>query len=614
MTTKKWTVFPSRLNEWTQPFDAFQIAQLIIRGDVDLTDKVRAMDGQTVSRVELLPEIMAKLAHLKLREITVHHPSYQVMHTPLRAAGTLKVSSITLSSPPSEDKLIHPTTTSQQQKPTGWNFHGSLTDGSLKRASETDDLANQFDQLIRREFPGRSQQSLDVASRAEGGDDVAAEKMPDEELSEVGSTIEPTALPDPNVVISSGLEPGLAKNGVVPAHAPVPSHGANQNAERDLAETAASASSSRPDSSSQSNRWTGSSLRAIDPTQFLKELDTLEHNRRRRRDAGDKKQSSPPYLLTQWADIDVDPRIDKKTGAIADPHMPELQKLAAHEAWGFVGSRDSLAILRSYLRLTFYRVFCEQKISFTSDHACFDTGLVDDAHRPIYAVFVRNNDRKALRRYKFKGFCVTGEGVLGKWFMAKFTSDMQPPAAFYFPRPNDLIIRPGVKITLQASHFIDKGISVGRFPLRYLLSILPPGVEMPGTDTPTNGWLQKYVESLNRHRTFKENFVDRLQGLANSALRRARGNLNVAVPNYFPTRDRTTLMLPIALLGNAEPDIALIISPVHEGDVDWFANTVYTLGMAYSAARVISKPSADWLRIEKIKPVAEEDMMGEDDG
>jgi hypothetical protein len=57
----------------------------------------------------------------------------------------------------------------------------------------------------------------------------------------------------------------------------------------------------------------------------------------------------------------------------------------------------------------------------------------------------------------------------------------------------------------------------------------------------------------------------------------------------------------------------LTISPVHEGDVDWYGTTVYTLDMAYSAARVVSKPAGDWLRIDKIKPPAEDIVMDEED-
>ena len=349
---------------------------------------------------------------------------------------------------------------------------------------------------------------------------------------------------------------------------------------------------------------------------FIAELDELERQRRLDRDARIKRDTAPGSLLTSWAAIRVYRYRDKQTKELTDPHIPALAKLAIKEPWCFDGENDQYSILRDYLRTTFYRLACEEKIAFIQDHACFNTGLVDDAYRPIYAVFNRNH-KEGSRPYRIRGFCVTGEEDLGKWFMRKFPRNLRPPAASYISKLKHVIVKPDVEIILQESHVIDDGIIEGRYPLDFLLSNLPPGVQAPASRKPTNAWFEKYVEALSTHRKSKVLFASRLNGAKDIALQRVGWNYKTVIPNYFPTRDEMSILLPLALLDDTKPDIALVISPVNDGEFDWYVVTVYSLDMAYSSARVISKPLSDWLLVEKIAPSAPEEGEihdGEEEG
>jgi len=343
--------------------------------------------------------------------------------------------------------------------------------------------------------------------------------------------------------------------------------------------------------------------RTVSPeeAQFYADLDRLEAKRIRERDAGENKNTTPGSLLTSWASIALWPTEDRKTKEIRECVLASLKEKAIDEVWSFPTEDDKFSILRSYLRITFYRLFRQKKIAFSGNRACFNTGLLDSFYQPIYAVFKKNTN-EGSRPFRFEGFCITGEDKLGKWFMRKFPRQERPPAASYLSEFKHVVVKPHVEITFQWSHIIHDGVRRGRFPLAFLLRNAPRQMREPALEQSIHPWLAEYANVLMSDRNALGEFGRVVQMKTNNALQRVGWNYKTAIPNYFATANSMSILLPLSLLDQPMPDVALVIGPVDDGEKEWYASTVYTLDMAYNNARVVSKPMSDWLLVDKIVP------------
>ena len=112
--------------------------------------------------------------------------------------------------------------------------------------------------------------------------------------------------------------------------------------------------------------------------------------------------------------------------------------------------------------------------------------------------------------------------------------------------------------------------------------------------------LRKFLEA----NPMKLSIISSMMGMAvETAKHRVAWNYKTAIPVYYPTDDSVHLILPLALNIN-EPDeisIALVMTKPPSGR--YRAVTIFTLDMAYSNARLVTKPSSDWLIAESIKSI-----------
>ena len=69
-------------------------------------------------------------------------------------------------------------------------------------------------------------------------------------------------------------------------------------------------------------------------------------------------------------------------------------------------------------------------------------------------------------------------------------------------------------------------------------------------------------------------------------------NYKTAVPQYW--RGRIQLLLPLCLVQDGKADLALVVEKERDGRC-YRGNTVLTLDMAYSNARLLARPDPDWL-------------------
>ncbi len=125
----------------------------------------------------------------------------------------------------------------------------------------------------------------------------------------------------------------------------------------------------------------------------------------------------------------------------------------------------------------------------------------------------------------------------------------------------------------------------------------------------------------NRPTNAKNNLCSLFRNALEKSINRAEWNYRTGVPMYYIREDEMTILLPIAfayeftLSDNWENesddlpcDLALAMQLQTIGENQkYVARTIFTLDMAYRDARLITRPSSDWLSAELIDSIMEDD-------
>ena len=247
-----------------------------------------------------------------------------------------------------------------------------------------------------------------------------------------------------------------------------------------------------------------------------------------------------------------------------DDWLPALAAKAEPESWQHSVRPDRFTeypILKSYLLYTFARLEQEdreaagRKIAIGRDGnrrvACFNTGLVTPNQEEIFALFGGKPSREDGRSWKLVGFhAASDHKMLGKF-------DVLPELVSYFDDPKVLLYDRRRELYIDIDHVLDDNIH--RFPAE----------------------LQR------------EKFLARQSLVAAKAQTQQRvyRNYHTAVPQFH--RGEVQLLLPLCLMKPSVADLALVVS-TKEGQ--YRGDTILTLDMAYSNARLLCRPDSDWLK------------------
>lgn len=294
--------------------------------------------------------------------------------------------------------------------------------------------------------------------------------------------------------------------------------------------------------------------------------------------------------LTQWANINQKSAIET------------LKNMALSERWTYSVEDEDYPnpILAKYLKWTFVKLKRENKILYSNDYAAFNTGLVDKFYKPIYAVFDKNKFNK--QPWHFIDFCVAGSSTVAA---RKLTDNFSrlPERASYIQNYDDVIYDTSLPVDVNWEHIILENIDrMSAELLRQVclgsFDVLDPS-QLNECDKP------HYYEELRNvleANPMRLSIISSMMSMAvETAKHRVEWNYKTAIPVYYPTDDSVHLILPLALNIN-EPDeisIALVMTKTPSGR--YRAVTIFTLDMAYSNARLVTKPSSDWLIAESIK-------------
>jgi len=287
------------------------------------------------------------------------------------------------------------------------------------------------------------------------------------------------------------------------------------------------------------------------------------------------------------------------------------EEKALKENWYYgnpENDRGTYPILKNYLLLTFERLLAEdeehgndplweKKILTTEKNAVFNTGLVDKLYEPVYALFNRNFNENSPRKWVFWTFVKSNDRE--HQTLTRIFGTNLPAPAHYYSTTSELVYNIKKEIgSYNWDHFIDH---CERLPIEFLRDNGPKfDYDLCGAPR----FYKKLAEAIKEDPRSMNRIKNRIIDAIEYAIKRVRWNFKTAIPIYYPGQKQISLLLPLALVDEDNIDAALVLEATDSGA--YIAHTILTLEMAYTNARLITRPDSDWLMAEKIS-VSEDD-------
>ena len=221
------------------------------------------------------------------------------------------------------------------------------------------------------------------------------------------------------------------------------------------------------------------------------------------------------------------------------------------EKWSFGNQHDNV-ILKNYIEHTFLKLEEEKGILKKDKYALFNTGLYTEYYEAIYSYFEKNKNTGKQEWY-FSGFFTSYQ-------LGCMNIEERPGRANYFQDPAALVFDTNCNILPQYSHIFGDAENFLRIP-------------------------EAIRENPNKRLLF--------DGAVKHAKDMIDANYKTAVPQYY--KGRIQLLIPICLINEKIPDLALVVSKSEKGNY-YLGHTCLTLDMAYNNARLIARPDSAWLK------------------
>lgn len=293
--------------------------------------------------------------------------------------------------------------------------------------------------------------------------------------------------------------------------------------------------------------------------------------------------------LTQWANINQKSAIET------------LKNIALPERWTYSVEDENYPspILAKYLKWTFVKLMKEDKILYSNDYASFNTGLVDKFYKPIYAVFDKNKFKK--QPWHFIDFCVAGSSTVAARKLTDNFSHL-PERASYIQNYDDVIYDTSLPVDVNWEHIILENID--RMPTELIRQVCFGSFDVLDPSQINDNDKECYYNELRNvleSNPMRLSIISSMMDMAvETAKHRVAWNYKTAIPVYYPTDDSMHLILPLALNINEPEEISIALVMTKTPSGRYRAVTIFTLDMAYSNARLVTKPSSDWLIAESI--------------
>lgn len=305
--------------------------------------------------------------------------------------------------------------------------------------------------------------------------------------------------------------------------------------------------------------------------------------------------------------------------------LKELKNnLALPENWSYKENPtdDDFPILKSYIRYTFAKLWKDRQVyvSVGGQYSVFNTGLVNKNYQYIYVIFEKNS---GTTPWKFFTFASPGVRYGGRVLSSHFETLPQP--AHYFKSIEDISYIISTDKTpdeqlpdLQPDHYLVD--HPDRLPLDFLrdgcrknsdlLTLLNTDTSSMDKQVLDDHW-KTVGEAISNDPNVYDDLEASFRNAVRKAIMRVSWNYRTAIPVYFPSYDKMSILLPLAFGINSEAEVALVVerNPVSK---KYTAPTILSLPTAYANARLVCKPESDWLNQKVLEPVYDGSVDNDD--
>lgn len=235
--------------------------------------------------------------------------------------------------------------------------------------------------------------------------------------------------------------------------------------------------------------------------------------------------------------------------------LKDLAAIAEEEQWEF-DSGEPLSILKYYILDTFHRCLVKEKILYSEDgeYCAFNTGLLTKNSQDILGLF-KKNDKPGAQKWKFVKFLAC-ENIT---YMNTFTN--VAPLAKYWDNYEELYYDPKLDLQLNIDHILDDNWD------RIKLVIG-----------------EKFNKSIVKQM---------LKGAVEETKAKIERNMRLAVPQFY--REKIMFLIPVSFQVEENQSVTLAMAVEKMNNMQYRANTIFTLDMAYGKARLLMKPESNWL-------------------
>ena len=281
-----------------------------------------------------------------------------------------------------------------------------------------------------------------------------------------------------------------------------------------------------------------------------------------------------------------------------------LATAAAPERWNYpgegVGHASRYGVLRDYLAATLARVRATDALAVSADGtlAAFDTGLATAMDEELYVVMSATGTDIP---WHLDGFATAGAGELGARLVAQLPE--LPVRASYLRSIDDVCVREGALVIPDYRSILADGAD--RLPRGFLTEQLTgthaeEALEaLLGGGTPAEhaSALRTLSRTISGEPGRYRKTCRAIDDAIDLARRRSCRSYRYVAPAYDAARDRVVMLLPLAIVDDAQVDCALALELMPSGAYQ--AASVVSLPYAYAAARAVSAEMPTWLTAEK---------------
>ena len=299
--------------------------------------------------------------------------------------------------------------------------------------------------------------------------------------------------------------------------------------------------------------------------------------------------------------------------------LDALKNLAQEENWT-IDSDYPDGVLKQYLKLTYARLEQQRKVYSGDGCLLFNTGLFDKDYEAIYA-YMTPNKNPGMQPWVCSRFERKDDPIMRKnlpedlsratWFDS-FEDLFFDARKDVFPNYDHCMLENAMRLPhsllkyvvndneefQRLTEFFAALKSATKDTIRSIaenfgIDFDPGAQEVNAFRDPKQILSRCFLQRLPGFEGIRRRLTQELDNAIGLARKIVASDYAAAVPTFYPTKNSFALMLPLSFDNPSVIDCALVTVKNQSGAYEGV--TLFTIGMAYSNARILRKPDAHWM-------------------